>query len=169
MTRSPPTGLSAVRPRLITAVSLATGARSAVLDIRVLVVRIFTVAPQVVTVVLPLLSLVTSRTCACPDAGLAFVTVPFSQPTAPRALLSVIAPSVAPATPPGAVQATSFSAPALPSSPPIVFPPRHSPRILVPLTWVTLSLPFTRTAPTQVGVLSPGGDSASGCRHRSSA
>ena len=59
--------------------------------------------------------------------------------------------SVAPATPPGAVQATSFSAPVLSS------PPRHALRMLVPLTGVPPSLLSTRSAPTQTGALSPGG------------
>ena len=76
----------------------------------------------------------------------------------PRPMCTV---SLAPVSPPGEVPTTSFSAPVLPTSAlpssHTVSPPRHTPRILVPLTEVSLSLPPTRVAPTSVGVSFPMG------------
>ena len=83
----------------------------------------------------------------------------------PRPRLSCTV-SVAPATPPGAVQAMSFSAPVLPlfpfasSSVAVASPPRTSPRVLVPLSEAPPpSLPPTRAAPTWMGSSSPQGES----------
>ena len=65
---SPPTGLSAVRPRLVTSVSLAPAARPAVLPVRGLVIPTVTVASTPI-------GGVTAH--ARPDTKLSLVTAPF--------------------------------------------------------------------------------------------
>ena len=70
--------------------------------------------------------------------------------------------SVAPAMPPGALQATSCSAPVLlfilPSLSSAVSPLRTAPRVLIPVSEAPPGLPSTQVIPTRVGSSSPQGE-----------